>query len=115
LLRPRYRRRLAGSVERLVDELDADRRWRLSPAVPFLHDQVAEARPSLLSLAHALRAAERVRPRGAAMVLMLLEDPASPLYTGTARGALQLEAQTALDCLLGQRQAWAEAWQATSL
>jgi hypothetical protein len=104
LLRPKDRRRLATSLERLVDDVDWERQFRFSPAVPFQHDQVAEARSTLLSLAHTLRSSERIRARGAAMVLMLLEDPVSPLYGGTARGALHLQAQTALDYLVGQRQ-----------
>lgn len=114
LLRPRNRRRLAASLERLIEELDADRDW-FSAAIPFLRDQVAEARGTLLSLARALRVAERIQPRGLAMVDRLLRDPDSPLYVRSARGALQLQARTALDCLLGQRQAWPEAWSASSL
>jgi hypothetical protein len=113
LLRPRYRRRLAASVERLVDDLDANRGWWLSAAIPYLHDQGAEARGTLLSLAFALRASERVQPRGVAMVDKLVRDPtSSPLFVRTARGALQLQAQTALECLLGQRLADPEAWPA---
>jgi hypothetical protein len=104
LLRPRSRRRLASTLERLVDESDAQRVTRLSPAVPFLPHQVGEARATLLSLVQALRGDVRIRPRGAAMVLGLLEDPTSALYSGVARGALQLQAQTALECLLGERQ-----------
>jgi hypothetical protein len=106
LVRPRYRRRLASYVEGLVAEFDADRGWWLAAPVPYLRPQVAEARSTLLSLAQVLRHAERVRPRGVAIVSRLLWDPASsPLYVRTARGALQLHAQTALDHLLGQRQA----------
>jgi hypothetical protein len=115
LVRPRYRRRLAGSVERIVADFDADRGFWLSAAVPFLRDQVAEARGTLLALANALRTAERVHPRGVALVSRLLLDPASsPLYVRSARGALQLKAQAALDCLLSERQAREEAWVASS-
>lgn len=104
LLRPRSGRRLASALKRLVEELDSQAPPRLSPAVPFLVDQVGKARAILLSLVHALRADLPIRPRGAALVRALLEDPASALYSGTARGALRLQAQTALDCLLGERQ-----------
>jgi hypothetical protein len=114
LICPRYRRRLATSLERLVDDVDGERQFRFSPAVPFQHDQVAEARSILLSIARTLRSAERVRARGTALVLMLLEDPASPLYSGTARGALQLQAQTSLDYLAGQRQPNQERWPGTT-
>jgi hypothetical protein len=107
LLRPRYRRRLAVSLERLIKELDADRGWWFSAAIPFMRDQAAEARDTLLLLARALRTAEQVHPRGVAMVDKLLHDPASsPLYVRTARGALQLRAQTALACLLVPTSAW---------
>jgi hypothetical protein len=102
LLRPRYRRRLAAAVEHLVDEVDAHWGPRLSSAVPFRHDQVAEARGTLLSLAQVLRASEGVQPRGVAMVWQLLSDPASPLYLRTARGALEGQVQAALDSLVGQ-------------
>jgi hypothetical protein len=102
LLRPRYRRRLATAVEHLVDELEVHRGHRLSSAVPFLRDQVAEARSTLVSLASVLRASERVHPRGVAMVWRLLSDPASPLYLRTAPGGLERHAQVALDCLVGQ-------------
>jgi hypothetical protein len=102
LLRPRYRRRLARAVQHLVHELDGQRGPRLSSAIPFLRDQVAEARSTLLSLARVLSASERVHPRGVAMVWRLLSDPASPLYLRTAAGALERHAQLALDCLVGQ-------------
>jgi len=102
LLRPRYRRRLATAVEHLVDELDSYRGPRLSSAVPFLRDQVAEARPTLLSVVKVLRSSERVHPRGVAMVWRLLSDPASPLYLRTAPGGLERHTQVALDCLVGQ-------------
>jgi hypothetical protein len=92
---------LAVSLERLIKELDADRGWWFSAAIPFMRDQAAEARGTLLLLARALRTAERVHPRGVAMVDKLLRDPSSsPLYVRTARGALQLRAQTALACLV---------------
>lgn len=105
LLGGRYRRRLAASIEHLVEELEADRAYRLSAAVPVVRDQAAEARGTLLSLAEVLRAVKTVQPRGVAMADALMRDPASPLYLRTARGALQLRAGSALDCLLGER--WA--------
>lgn len=114
LLRIRYRRRLAGTVKALVDDLDEGERRQASPAVPVRRDQVAEARDSLLSLSHALSSAEGVRPRGVAMVVLLIEDPASALYSGVARGTLQLQVGTVLDCLVGQRQPDQEAWRVAS-
>jgi hypothetical protein len=102
LIRPRYRRRLAAALEHLVDEVDAGRRPRLSSAVPFRHDQVADARATLLSLTQVLRSSEAVHPRGVAMVWRLLSDPASPLYLPTAGCDVEQQAQVALDCLVGQ-------------
>lgn len=105
LVHPRHRRKAAACVERLVEEFDADRGWWFSAAIPFLRDQVAEARGTLLWLAEALRAAERVEPRGMALLSQLLCDPASsPLYVRTARGALRLKAQTALAYMVGEGQ-----------
>lgn len=115
VVRRRYRRRLATSLERLVDELDADRRPGLSAAIPFMRDQAAEARGTLLLIAGALRTAEHVYPRGVGMVDKLLCDPASsPLYVKSVRGALQLQAQTALDYMVGERQARPDARPAVS-
>jgi hypothetical protein len=108
LVRPGYRRRLAASVQHLVTDLDADRGYWLSAAVPFLRDQVAEARGTLVAIAGALRDAEPARPRGVAMVSRLLTDPDSPLYARTARGALQLKALAALQCLLAGSQPWCD-------
>ena len=53
LVHPRHRRKAAACVERLVEEFDADRGWWFSAAIPFLRDQVAEARGTLLWLAEA--------------------------------------------------------------
>jgi hypothetical protein len=115
LVHPRHRRKTAACVERLVEDFDADRGWWFSAAIPFLRDQVADARGTLLSLAEAVRAAERVEPRGMALLSRLLRDPASsPLYVRTARGALELKAQTALAYLVGERQARPGAGSATA-
>jgi hypothetical protein len=108
LLRPRYRRRLAAAVEHLVDEFDAHRGYWFSAAVPFLRDQVAEARGTLQAVAGALRDAQPVQARGVAMVARFMMDPESPLYVRTARGALQLRAHAALEYLLAECQPWCE-------
>lgn len=105
----RNRRRLAGWIERLL-EAEATHSPRLSAAVPVASRQVAEAREALLFLAHLLRHAERVQPRGIAMVEQFLTDGSSVLYVETARGALALQVRVALDCLVGEREATPEAW-----
>lgn len=107
----RYRRCVARSVERLVSDFDAERGWWLSAAIPFSRNQVGEARETLLITASVLRTAERVAPRGVAMVLELLKDPdRSPLYVPSAPGTLQLRAYVALECLLGARLPVIEDW-----
>jgi hypothetical protein len=110
LVSARHRRRRAAWVEHLVRETDAGRAPGLSAAVPIAREQVTEARASLLFLAHVIRHAERVRPRGMAMVEQLLADGNSVLYIRSARGAVELQVQAALDCLVGERNATAEAW-----
>ena len=92
----RYRRRLAASIERLMQEPRADRWSGMSAAVPVVRDQVTAARDSLSLLARMLRDAEDVRPRGVATVVRLLTDANSVVYTDSARGALELQVQAAL-------------------
>jgi hypothetical protein len=107
LVSPRYRRRLAVSLQRLVEELDDDSASYLSSAVPVQRQHVAAARGTLLALAGALRDVDSVNPRGVAMTLRLITDPASPLYSGTAID-LQSKAQSALDHLLAGSHPWCE-------
>jgi hypothetical protein len=115
LTRRRYRRRLAASVQRLVEDLDADPGSYVTSAVPFRLDQVAEARGTLLSVAGALRDVEQVDPRGVAMTLRLITDPTSPLYVPAAGGTLRLRAQAALRRLLAQSQPWCDLPEVPSL
>lgn len=96
LVRPRHRRWLARCAERLVAEYDAGAGWRLTASVPFVRDQVGEARGTLLELAALLRSDAPVDARGVALLSQLLSDSSSPIYVRTANGALQLKAQAAL-------------------
>lgn len=89
-------------MERLVDESDAPQTAGLTSKVPVVREKVAEARDSLLSVAHVLRREEQVRPRGIAIVERLLTDGTSPLYRNSVRGAVALEVHTALDCMVGE-------------
>ena len=107
---PSHRRRLAAWVERLVKDADAPPRPTFTVAVPLAREQVLEARDSLLFLAHLLRHADRLRPRGVAMVQRLLSDAGSVLYTDTVRGAVELEVRSALDCLVDSPEPTPEAW-----
>jgi hypothetical protein len=110
LLSTRYRRRLADSVERVVHDADGTPHPSFSIVVEAVPEQVAEARSSLLFLAHLLRHAEQIGPRGVAIVERLLTDGGSVLYVKSARGALALRVQTALDCLVGPDRASPEVW-----
>jgi hypothetical protein len=107
---PRHRRRLAASVERLVGEANAPRLPALTVAVPVVREPILEARNSLLFLAFLLRYADRLGPRGVAMVQRLLTDAGSVLYTDTARGAVELQVQTIFDCLLDRPDLTPEVW-----
>jgi hypothetical protein len=106
----RHRRRLAASVERLIKEANAQRLPAFTVAVPVVREPILEARDSLLFLAYLLRYADRLRPRGVAMVQCLLTDGGSVLYTDTARGAVELQVQTILDCLVDLPDPTPEAW-----
>ena len=110
LLSARRRRRLAGALERLVEEADKAPPPSFSVALGVARDQVAEARSSLLFLAYLLRHAEPVGLRGVAIVNRLLTDGGSVIYAPSARGAVELEVQVALDCLVGVDMACPEAW-----
>jgi hypothetical protein len=107
LARPRYRRRLARSLERLVEDTDTDPRSYLSSAVPVPRKQVFEVRGTLLAIAGALRDVERVDVRGIALTLRLLTEPTSPLYTGAA-AALQSRTHEALRRLLAGSHPWCD-------
>lgn len=107
---PRHRRRLAAWVERLVREADRPSRPTFSVAVPLAREQVLEARESLLFLSYLLRHADRLRPRGVAMVQRLLSDGGSVLYTDTVRGAVELHVRSALECLVDSPEPTPEAW-----
>jgi hypothetical protein len=100
LLRPRFRRKLARSLERLVEEIEGAR--PAAPlAVPVQREEVALARESLLALAEDIRAAQVPQPQGIAMAWTLLTDSAgSPLYTAAERGALLLRVEAIRACLV---------------
>ena len=106
----RHRRRLAAAVERIVREADASPHPSFSLILGTARDHVTEARTSLLFLAHLLRHAQPIGPRGVAIIDRLLTDGGSPLYVAGVRGAVALRVQTALDCLVGPENANPEAW-----
>ena len=96
---PRYRRRLAGSLERVVMLADRGRLPTLAATQEETLDQILEARSLLLEVAEALRAGEPPGPRGIAMVERLLRDDESPIYANSFAGHLTLTTRVALDHL----------------
>jgi hypothetical protein len=83
----RWRRRLAGGLERLIAAAEAPRP-AFSAAVPPRRDEVRAAQPVLEALIVRLRDDAPVQARGVALVSLLLSDGASPAYTPRRPGAL---------------------------
>lgn len=77
----RNRRRLARSLERLVEEADSPPRRGLTATVPPAPFRVREARPEILTLSSRLRGNGPVAPRGIAVLKDLLSDGGGPFYT----------------------------------
>jgi hypothetical protein len=101
LLRPRFRRKVARALERVVQEVDGPPSVP-SAAVPIQRDELALARDSLVSLAQEIDAAETAQPQGIAMAWKLITDSSSsPVYRRTERGVLLLQAESARARLLG--------------
>jgi len=96
----KYRCSLASTIERLVGESDSPGPPCLTSRAPVAHERVTEARETLLRVADVLRTSPTVRSRGVAIVQQLIADGGSVLYTRDhVRGAIELEARLALDCL----------------
>ena len=98
LTRPRIRRRIAGSIECVMEEADGP--WRgMSSEAPVQDRLVLDARPALQMLVDGLTTDGPVDPRGVALSLTLLTDAAGPLYRGEGSGALTRAALSAVDAL----------------
>lgn len=76
----RNRRRLARSLERLIEEADSPRRRGLTAVVAPSPPRVREARPEMLTLSSRLRGGGPVAPRGIAVLKDLLSDGGGPFY-----------------------------------
>ncbi|MGO8905829.1 MAG: hypothetical protein ACLQMH_09440 [Solirubrobacteraceae bacterium] len=77
---PVTRRRVSGSLRRVVAEAEQPRTLLLSPAVPVLGDVVVPRREALLGLAERLEQPVPTNPCGVARALVLLTNGAGPLY-----------------------------------
>jgi hypothetical protein len=76
----RNRRRLARSLERLIEEAESPRHG-LTAVVPPAPARVREARPQMLTLSARLRGDRPVAARGIAVLKDLLSDGGGPFYT----------------------------------
>jgi hypothetical protein len=80
---PTTRRRLSGSLRRLV--ADAEKAGRALPSATLVRrEAVIGWREALLGLAERLERPAAVNPRGIARVLVLLTDGSSPFYSAGA-------------------------------
>ena len=96
------RREAAALADRVDDILrEAARRPApgLSARAPLHRDQIAAARPFLVSLGERLREAERPRPGGLAQTRELLTDGTGPIYAPAELGTLAARAWRAADAI----------------
>jgi hypothetical protein len=98
LTRPRMRRQLADSLERVVHDCDGAQPAE-GAAGGARHAEVRVARGEMLWLAARLRDGRPVSAHGVALVLRLLSDGASPLYADAPRHALWRAVHEATDAL----------------
>jgi hypothetical protein len=100
LLDPEYRAAVAVALRRTVDEVEQDRRFRISPRLHLRTKEVMDAGPLMLELADEIENDPSVHPRGVILADRLVRDGDSPLYSQRdetvesavrhARAALQL-------------------------
>jgi len=86
----RRRRRLALSLERLLDVTERPPAFRGS-VVPPRREQVRNAKPQIVAIAGRLRSRAPVDARGVAYLRELLCNGDSPVYTRSPAGALAVE------------------------
>lgn len=101
LVGPRCRRELADGLRRLIAAADAPRP-PFTAAIAPRRDEVRGAHEVLEALIERLLDDVPVRPRGVALVRVMLTDGASPAYAPRRPGALRAWAQTALQALPGR-------------
>ena len=83
-----YRRGLARSLERLVEQAEQPRGPFKGPVVQPCREQVRAALPLMLTIAARLRDPAPVDARAIARLCALLSDGAGPCYTPSDPGAL---------------------------
>jgi hypothetical protein len=98
LVRPGSRRRLADALAGLREAAPS-----VGPgsAVAPDRDEVLYAEKEISIAERMLRCGEPLDPRGAALLRLLLIDPAGPLYSPATRGDFKAELRAAIDALDG--------------
>ena len=75
-----WRRRVAASLERAIDEAETEPRY-FSSKIPVARKAIHESRADLEDVASRL-ASPDVNPQGVAKLMLLLTEGTSPLYAG---------------------------------
>ena len=106
LVKVHRRAAVAAQIETCVEAAAADPRgsWRRTSAwhVDLRDREVRAAAAELLDLAQALRAAQRVEPRGVAMATLLVRDGESSLYVAHGPDDVAKAANAARTALLAR-------------
>jgi hypothetical protein len=98
LTKLRLRRRIASSIECVMEEADGD--WHgMSSEAPVQYGFVRVAQPALQTLVDTLATDGPVDPRGVALSIALLTDTSGPLYRAESSDALARAALSAVDAL----------------
>jgi hypothetical protein len=99
----RARRKVARTLDRLVDRAQNPRPAYLSPLLPPCREQVSDAMPLILSVRSRLLAGQPLAAQGIARLKTLLGDRCGLCYTASEEGALTVALQEVSE-LLGAEQ-----------
>jgi len=99
LTSPRNRRRLARSLQRLLQDANDPRIYFMSAVVPPSRSQVREARSLIVEIVSRLRSGDPVDAPGVARLATLLRDGAGPCYSRSRAGALATALQNVTSSL----------------
>ena len=99
----RARRRVARTLDRLVDRAQNPRPAYLSPLLPPCPEQVRDAMPLILSIRSRLLAGHPLSAQGIARLKTLLRDRSGACYASSGEGALTVALQEVSE-LLGAEQ-----------
>jgi hypothetical protein len=89
----RARRRVADTLDRLVDRAENPRPASLIPLIPPCREQVRAAMPLILSIRSRLLSGEPLTTQGIARLKILVSDRRGPCYVRSRRDALTLALQ----------------------